>query len=161
MPNNAEYIVNYQPIGRRVTVDPKNSLLQAAQGVGIDIASICGGIGICDSCKIILINGSLSKPTLEEEALFTAQELDRGYRLACQSYPQSDLVIEIPPESLTAPQRLQIEGQSQSVQVDPAVIMIELEITQPTITDLRSDSTRVREALIHAGLNRLSISNSR
>ncbi len=127
MPNNSEHTINFQPIGRRVTTSSSVSLLNSAQGAGIDIASICGGIGICDSCKIRLINGTLSAPTLEEQAIFTEQELSSGYRLACQSYPQSDLTIEIPPESLTAPQRLQIEGQGQVVQVDPAVIPIELE----------------------------------
>jgi uncharacterized 2Fe-2S/4Fe-4S cluster protein (DUF4445 family) len=152
MPNKTEYTVNFQPIGIRVTVVREKSLLNAAQGAGIDIASICGGIGICDSCKIRLINGSLSEPTLEEKAIFTDHELDSGYRLACQSYPQSDLIIEIPPESLTAPQRLQIEGQSQTVQIEPAVIPIALDILEPTITDLRSDIVRVREALVQAGV---------
>jgi len=152
MQNKTEYIVNFQPIGRRVTVLSGNSLLSAAQGAGINIASICGGIGICDSCKIRLINGTLAEPTLEEKALFTFNELQSGYRLACQSYPQSDLIIEIPPESLTAPQRLQIEGQSQIVQIDPAVIPIELEIDEPTINDLRSDTVRVIDALKKEGV---------
>ena len=153
MLNKTEYTVNFQPIGRRVTVVRDISLLSAAQGAGIDIASICGGIGICDSCKIRLINGSLSNPTQEEKALFTDQELVSGYRLACQSYPQSDLTIEIPPESLTAPQRLQIEGQAQTVKINPAVLPFEVDIVEPTIIDLRSDTVRVREALVHAGIN--------
>jgi uncharacterized 2Fe-2S/4Fe-4S cluster protein (DUF4445 family) len=152
MPNNTEYIINFQPIGKRVTAVHGNSLLNVAQEAGIDIASICGGIGICDNCKIRLINGELSEPTLEEKAIFTYHELHSGYRLACQSYPQSDITIEIPPESLTAPQRLQIEGQAQTIQVDPAVIPIELYIPMPTITDLRSDSIRMRETLFQAGV---------
>ncbi len=140
MPNSIDYTINFQPIGRRVTTGSHQSLLNAAQGAGIDIASICGGIGICDSCKIRVINGTLSAPTLEEQAIFSSQELSAGYRLACQSYPRSDLTIEIPPESLTAPQRLQIEGQAQVVQVDPAVVPILLDIPEPTIRDLRSDT---------------------
>ena len=152
MQNKTEYTVNFQPIGIRVTVIDGNSLLNAAQGAGINIASLCGGIGVCDSCKIRLINGSLTETTLEEKAVFTEYELKSGYRLACQSYPKSDLIIEIPPESLTAPQRLQIEGQSQIVQIDPAVIPIEVEIQEPTINDLRSDTVRVIDALIHAGV---------
>jgi uncharacterized 2Fe-2S/4Fe-4S cluster protein (DUF4445 family) len=152
MPNKKEYTVNFQPIGRRVTVFDDNSLLHAAQGAGIDIATICGGIGICDSCKIRLIIGSLSEPTLEEKSIFSDHELDSGFRLACQSYPQSDLTIEIPAESLTTPQRLQIEGQAQAVQIEPAVIPIELDIAEPTIMDLRSDSFRMRDALVQAGV---------
>src|SRR4030042_5186491 len=130
MPNKSEHTINFQPIGRRVTSSSSASLLNSAQGAGIDIASICGGIGICDSCKIRLISGTLSAPTLEEQAIFSDQELRAGYRLAFQSYPLSDLTIEIPPESLTAPPRLQIEGQGQSVKLDPPVIPIELRISE-------------------------------
>jgi uncharacterized 2Fe-2S/4Fe-4S cluster protein (DUF4445 family) len=152
MQHKTEYIVNFQPIGRRVTVLSGDSLLGAAQGAGINIASICGGIGICDSCKIRLLNGNLSETTVEEIAIFTENELQTGYRLACQSYPQSDLIIEIPPESLTAPQRLQIEGQSQIVQIDPAVIPIEVKIDEPNIDDLRADTVRVIDALKQEGV---------
>ncbi len=151
MPNNPLYTVNFQPIGRRVSVSAVQSLLTAAQGAGIDIASICGGIGSCDSCKIRLINGNLTPPTLEEEALFTTPELKAGFRLACQAYPLSDLTIEIPPESLTAPQRLQIEGESVTLSIDPVVIPVTLDIPEPTITDLRSDSIRVADSLILLG----------
>ena len=151
MQNELQYSVNFQPIGRRVVVGAAETLLGAAQAAGIDIASICGGIGSCNSCKIRLISGNLTAFTLEELAIFTESELNSGNRLACQVSPQSDLTIEIPPESLTAPQRLQIEGQSLEVPIDPAVHPIVLEIPEPSITDLRSDSTRVVDSLILAG----------
>jgi uncharacterized 2Fe-2S/4Fe-4S cluster protein (DUF4445 family) len=153
MPDKPLYSVNFQPIGKRVLVSPTQTLLNAAQVAGIDIASICGGIGSCNSCKIRLINGRLTPLTLEEGSIFTASELNSGYRLACQASPQSNLTIEIPPESLTTPQRLQIEGQELVIQVNPAVIPIPLDIPAPTITDLRSDTTRVVDALTHAGEN--------
>jgi uncharacterized 2Fe-2S/4Fe-4S cluster protein (DUF4445 family) len=151
MPAKSHYTVNFQPIGRRILVGSDQTLLNAAQNAGIDIASICGGIGSCDSCKIHLISGSLTSHTLEEEAIFTTAELDSGYRLACQAHPQSDLTIEIPPESLTAPQRLQVEGQELDVKIEPAVFLITLDIPEPTITDLRSDAVRVIDALALTG----------
>ncbi len=152
MPNQNEFTINFQPIGKRVSSVGENSVLFASQQAGINIASVCGGIGICDSCKIRLINGKLTGPTLEEQAIFTHSELEAGYRLACQAFPESDLTIEIPPESLTAPQRLQIEGQSQTVEIDSTVIPYELAIPEPTITDLRSDAGRVIDALTQAGI---------
>jgi uncharacterized 2Fe-2S/4Fe-4S cluster protein (DUF4445 family) len=151
MPNKQTYIVNFQPIGRRVTCSSDDSLLSAAQGAGIDIATICGGVGICNSCKVRLISGNLNNPTLEEQAIFSNEEIEAGFRLACQSYPHTDLVIEIPPESLTAPQRLQIEGQGHTVVIEPAVKPLDLAIPEPTIDDLRSDTTRLCDSLIQAG----------
>jgi uncharacterized 2Fe-2S/4Fe-4S cluster protein (DUF4445 family) len=152
MQNKTEYTINFQPIGKRVTAETSQSLLHAAQEAGIAIASICGGIGICDSCRIRLINGKLTEPSLEEVALFSTNELSSGIRLACQSYPLSDLTIEIPPESLTAPQRLQIEGQKLHIPLNPSVIPIELDIPEPTISDLRADSVRVKESLVEMGI---------
>jgi len=152
MPSNPEFIINFQPVGKRVTVSATDTILNAAQGAGIDIASICGGVGICDSCRIRLVEGELSELTLEEQAVFSDKEIKSGFRLACQVYPCSNLVVEIPPESLTAPQRLQIEGQSQIIEIDPAVIPIELNIPQATINDLRADTIRVRENISNEGI---------
>jgi uncharacterized 2Fe-2S/4Fe-4S cluster protein (DUF4445 family) len=150
--NDHKFTINFQPVGRRVTTEPGLSLLNSAQDAGISIASICGGVGICDSCRIRLIDGNLSAPTLEEKSLFSVDDLHSGYRLACQSYPQSDLVIEIPPESLTAPQRLQIEGQSSIIDIDPPVIPLELNIPEPSTSDLRADTIRVKDSLAAKGI---------
>ncbi len=151
MPNKADFIINFQPIGKRVSTPTGDSVLRAAQQAGIDIASVCGGIGICDSCKVRLVKGVLAPPTLEEQALFTPAELGAGFRLACQAIPASDVTIEIPPESLTAPQRLQIEGLSQTFEIDPAVIPVEVEIAEPGLADLRADSERVSDVLLNRG----------
>jgi uncharacterized 2Fe-2S/4Fe-4S cluster protein (DUF4445 family) len=151
MPSNPEFIINFQPIGKRVTVSATDTILNAAQSAGIDIASICGGVGICDSCRIRLVKGESSELTLEEQAVFSDKEINSGFRLACQVYPCSNLVVEIPPESLTAPQRLQIEGQSQTIEIDPAVIPIELNIPPATINDLRADTIRVLDKISNEG----------
>jgi len=152
MQNKLEYTINFQPIGRRITVKKGQSLLNAAQDGGIALASICGGVGICDSCKIRLINGILTAPSLEEKALYSDNELESGFRLACQSFPLSDLTIDIPPESLTTSQRLQVEGSTETVELDPPVVPIALVIPEPTITDLRADTTRVMGSLVDKGI---------
>lgn len=84
---------------------------------------------------------------MEEKALFSAEELSAGYRLACQATPLSDVVIDIPPESLTTPQRLQVEGLEVDVPLDPAVIPVDIKLDPPTLKDLRSDTTRLIDAL--------------
>ena len=152
MQNKTEYTINFQPVGKRIFVRNNQSILNAAQDGGIALASICGGVGICDSCRIRLIQGNLTEHTLEEKALYSDEELKSGFRLACQAYPLSDLTIEIPPESLTAPQRLQVEGSTQTVELDPPVVPIELVIPEPTINDLRADSSRVIDSLIDHGI---------
>ena len=152
MQQTPEYTINFQPVGRRVVTNTQQTILNAAQDAGIALASICGGAGICDSCKIRLISGSLSEPTIEENALYSEIDLQAGFRLACQTYPLSDITIEIPPESLTAPQRLQIEGMENSIELDPPVVSIEIAIPEPSVTDLRADSVRVKDTLTENGI---------
>jgi uncharacterized 2Fe-2S/4Fe-4S cluster protein (DUF4445 family) len=141
------FTIRMQPVGRRATISAGMSLLHAAQVSGVELISLCGGVGACDSCKIRLVSGKLNPLTLEEQALFTPEELAAGYRLACQAIPLSDVIIDIPPESLTTPQRLQVEGMSVDVPVEPNVISIEVKLVPPTLNDLRSDTTRINDAL--------------
>ena len=144
---NKTIIVNMQPIGRRVTMKTGVSLLEVAQSAGVELMSICGGVGACDTCKIRLVSGDLSPLTPTEKEAFTQSELGEGYRLACQAFPLTDVKIEIPPDSLTTPQRLQVEGEELSLQIEPAVVSFDLAIQPPTINDLRSDATRLIDSL--------------
>jgi uncharacterized 2Fe-2S/4Fe-4S cluster protein (DUF4445 family) len=60
---------------------------------------------------------------------------------------QSDVTVDIPPESLTTPQRLQIEGLVTGITPDPVVTPRDVELPPPSLEDLRADSARVCEAL--------------
>ena len=124
--SSSQFAISMQPVGRRTVIESGMNLLQAAQMSGVELVSLCGGIGACDSCKIRLVKGNLSPLTLEEQALFGPDELEAGYRLACQAVPLSDVTIDIPGESLTTPQRLQIEGQSVEVALNPAVVAVDV-----------------------------------
>jgi uncharacterized 2Fe-2S/4Fe-4S cluster protein (DUF4445 family) len=151
MNDQNDYLINLQPVGKRVRVPAGSTLLEAAQSAGVALATLCGGIGSCDSCKIRLIKGQLTTPTLEELATFSQEELSLGYRLACQAQPLSDILLDIPPESLTTPQRLQVEGQGETVAIEPAVVAYDLSLTLPDLHDLRDDLSRLRSGLEIAG----------
>ena len=125
------FTIDFEPIGRRGECVSDQSLLDCARQLNVDIVSICGGIGNCERCKVQVIAGRISKPTLEEEASLTKDELAQGYRLACQAYPLSDVKLHVPPESLTAPQRTQIEGLEVDVPPEPPVRGLE---AHPEIT---------------------------
>jgi uncharacterized 2Fe-2S/4Fe-4S cluster protein (DUF4445 family) len=145
------FLIDLQPVGRRIQIEAGKSLLAAAQAAGVELISICGGIGICDGCRVRVRQGELSALTLEEEATFQTQELSQGFRLACQAIPLSNCHVDIPPESLTTPQRLQVESQAAEVPVDPVVTALDISILPPTMHDLRSDLTRLKEAALAQG----------
>lgn len=143
----ARYTIDLEPIGRRTDCAPNQSILDTAQRAGVEIVAVCGGGGSCGKCRIRLIDGELSAPTAVERRTFSTIELDAGLRLACQAYPRSNVKIDIPPESLSTPQRLQIEGQEAEIELDPVVESINVTLTPPTIHDLRSDTVRLTDAL--------------
>lgn len=139
--------IDFEPIGRRGPCPSDQSLLECARQLDVDLISICGGAGSCERCKVQIIQGSVSKLTLEEESALTKHELDQGYRLACQVYPFSDVKVHVPPESLTAPQRTQVEGLEIDVPPAPAVIGLDITLTPPTLGNPQADATAIWEAV--------------
>ncbi len=139
--------IDFEPIGKRVDADQDQSLLTAAQQAGIALAAVCGGVGVCGSCKVRLISGTLSPLTAAEKKVFTPVELTNGWRLACQAFPLSDIKLEIPPESLTATQRLQLEGAAQFIPLAPSIKAHFVWLDPPNLTDLRADWKRLTDVL--------------
>lgn len=144
--------IDMEPVGRRVSVKSGTTLLSAAQKAGVELIAICGGAGTCNSCLVRLVSGELSPPNRIETGALDREEIEAGYRLACQAVPFSDTKIYIPPDSLTTPQRLQIEGREAEVALDPVIEMVDLKIDPPSLNDLRADTTRVNDALAEQGL---------
>ena len=143
--------VNLQPIGRRIEVPAGTNLLDAARLAGVELVAVCGGEGTCGTCRLRPVSGQLSPRTLTEEAELSADDLAAGYRLACQAAVLSDVRIDIPPESFTTPQRLQLEGQEIPTELDPLVVPLEIAVPPPSLGDLRSDLTRLRDVLAALG----------
>lgn len=152
LPSNKEkYKIILQPIGRRIKIDADQNLLEAARLSAVEIISLCGGIGACDSCKIRVLSGKVSEPTLIEAEVFDESELRDGFRLACQAFPLSDLKIEIPSESLSTSQRIQLEGQNIEIELSPSVKILQIQVPKPSLDDLRADSERLRDEILTSG----------
>ncbi|MED5608702.1 2Fe-2S iron-sulfur cluster binding domain-containing protein [Pseudomonas sp. JH-2] len=78
--------------GASIRVEPGETLLQAALRQGIDFPHSCR-VGGCATCKCRLVRGKVRELT-ETGYILSAQELDQGYILACQSVPRGDVSIE-------------------------------------------------------------------
>jgi len=141
------YQIDFEPVGRRGQCLAGQSLLEAARQLGVDLVSICGGRGLFHCCKVQILSGTVSEPTPIEREAFSSQELGEGYRLACQTYPTSDLKLRVPPESLTAPQRTQVEGLGVAISPEPPVRAYQVRLPPPSLSDLQADAERLRETL--------------
>jgi len=164
----ALYHIDFEPMGLKVNSNVNQSLLEIAISAGIEIANLCGGKGTCRNCKVQILDGKVSEPIANEQALFRDQELKNGWRLACQTYPKSDCKVRVPAESLTVSQRLQIESLQVNVAPEPSVIAHDLKLSPPTLGKhgfrqsgrCKSDVSDDAQRLIK-GLKQIRISASR
>jgi len=141
-------LIDFQPIGRRIKVVAGTNLLEAAREAGVQLSSLCGGAGLCESCIVRIASGKTSPPTSLEQDILDAESLAAGFRQACQVRAEGDLKIDIPPQSLSTSQRLQLEGRSLDIDLDPLIMSLEITLDPANLQDLGSDSARLREALL-------------
>lgn len=86
--------------GKTVQIERGDSLLDAIRLAGIRITSPCGGKGTCGKCIIRLPKKAIDDDlTVAEKELLDKEDVEQGYRLACQTFPEHDIDIEIPEES--------------------------------------------------------------
>ncbi len=139
--------IDFEPVGRRGKCRRNESLLACARRLGVGISSICGGKGNCHSCQVQVLSGTASKPTSNELEAFSPQELKEGWRLACQTYPTRDCKLTVPAESMTTPQRVQVEGLEITVHPEPPVRAYHLQLAAPSLSAPQADADRLLEAL--------------
>jgi uncharacterized 2Fe-2S/4Fe-4S cluster protein (DUF4445 family) len=141
------YQIEFEPLGRRIPCTEKVSVLDCARQSNIGLASICGGQGTCKACKIQILKGLVSDMTPVETETFTESQIKAGWRLACRVFPKSDLTVNVPPESMTTTQRTQVECSEVTVKPDPVVKTFDVRLAPASLDDLRSDFTRLWQAL--------------
>jgi uncharacterized 2Fe-2S/4Fe-4S cluster protein (DUF4445 family) len=141
------YQIDFEPVGRRGECRDNESFLACARRLGVGIISLCGGKGTCHSCKVQILTGNVSQPTSNELEALSSQELKDGWRLACQTYPISDCKVSVPAESVTTPQRIQVEGLEITVHPEPLVRAYRLQLPPPSLSDPQADADRLLKAL--------------
>jgi uncharacterized 2Fe-2S/4Fe-4S cluster protein (DUF4445 family) len=134
----------FQPSGTRVRVPPGVTVFDAASWNGIAIDSTCGGHGTCKKCKIRVTDGSAALSPLDARA-FSPEELRDGWRLACRLLATTDLKVEVPP-LVTRPKAATV-GVGRQVILRPAAQKRYLELTEPSLSDQRTDTERVLAGL--------------
>ncbi|MFZ1568737.1 MAG: ASKHA domain-containing protein [Thiolinea sp.] len=152
--------VVFLPSGRRGEFPLGTPLLQAAQQLGVDIDSICGGRGLCGRCQIVCAEGNFPKhgisSSLEHLNDFTATEMrynqERklmavGRRLSCHTYLQGNVVIDVPPDSQVHKQIVRKAAEQRDIVLNPSVSLHYVEVTEADMHDPKGDMQRLIEAL--------------
>ncbi len=90
------YRIRFLPHNKEISVAEGQPLIRTAMEAGVHVNASCGGEGVCGKCRVIIEAGSVEEGITEK---LSADEQNKGLRLACQSLIKSDLTVRIPIES--------------------------------------------------------------
>ncbi len=148
----------FTPSGKRGQVAVGKSVLEAAQQLGVDLDTICGGRGLCDRCQIEQSVGEFAKFKIKSERAhlsdfsttekeFFGADASPNRRLGCQAKLRGDVVIDIPPESQAHRQVVRKRAEVHDITVNPAVKIYYTEVPEPNMHDPSGDLQRLLDAL--------------
>lgn len=152
-------LVIFTPSGKRGRFPVGTPILTAARKLGVDLDSVCGGRGICSKCQITPSFGEFAKHniTVSENALSDFNEVEARYdrirglktgrRLGCQAVVQSDVVIDVPPESQVHKQVVRKRVEARDITMNPSVKLFYVEVEEPDMHEPSGDQERLLAAL--------------
>lgn len=153
------YKLVLMPSGRQGKVRHGTDLLQAAQELGVELESICGGRQTCMKCQVFVEeghfpkhgltsqSGNLTPPTSAELTYQQAGDLPSGRRLACAAQVHGDVLLSVPEESQARKQIIAKAASDRVIEIDPAVRLVYVEVEPAELGDPRGDWERLALAL--------------
>ncbi len=146
------------PSGRKGKVPRGANLLKVAEELGVELESICGGRQTCGKCQVVVEDGHFPKHGITSNADHlsppTAREIEysqehrlQGRRLACAAEVLGDVLISVPEESQARKQVIAKAASERSIEIDPAVRQVYVEVQPPDLSDPRGDWERLQAAL--------------
>lgn len=140
-----QHPVDFVPLGRQALCPEGVTLLDAARRAGLRVTAVCDGQGTCGKCRV-QAGGCLGAPTPVEEALLGPDELQDGYRLACQARLRGPAVVRLAAFADIA-YKAGLPGPDAAVPLAPNVQKSFLCLDPPSLGDTRADLERLSAAL--------------
>ena len=148
-----EHTVNFtgEDINATIKVPTNTLLADAAHLAGIDIGQPCGGQGRCGRCAVQATDGSVRR---RSTLRLSAQDVEQGYALSCQSVVEGDVSIYVPPQEKIE-RRLTTDRVVAEVTVPTdyeyskhqTVQRYQVQLTPPSMDDQTDDWSRLQTAL--------------
>ncbi len=151
----AEHLVKFDLHPEPVRVPTGTLLSEAAQQAGIEIAQPCGGQGRCGRCALQITSGEVRR---RSTLRLSAEDLEKGYALACQSVVEGDINVVVPPQEKIS-RLLTTDRTVRKVSVpsgyefsrDQSIRRVLVELSSPDLTDQTDDWSRLLTALRQQG----------
>lgn len=160
-----DHTVTFDVALESVKVPTGTLLAEAAHLAEVEIMQPCGGQGRCGRCAVQISSGIVRR---RSTLRLSAEDVEEGYALACQSVIEGDLNIVVPPQEKIE-RRLTTDRTVAEVAVpisyDPqrsqTIRRVALTLTPPNMEDQSDDWSRLQKTLRRkAGIDELHISLS-
>lgn len=158
----ASYKVTFNHQAEPVVVKSGTLITEAAKLAGIEINQPCGGQGRCGRCVVQVTEGKVR----QRSALrLSAEDVDLGYCLACQSVIEGDITV-IVPEQEKIERRLVTDRTAIEVEPLPgyspeyhqSLKRYFLEFSEPNYEDQTDDLSRLQKQLrVELGFDQVEI----
>lgn len=83
------------PEGKEYDFASGKNLMEIMLDAGLFIDNACGGKGLCGKCRVRITDGAAGEAGETERGILKAEELAQGVRLACLTFPEGDISIEL------------------------------------------------------------------
>ena len=126
--------------------------MNALKRQGIYLVASCGGKGICGKCRVRILEGGHRTVST---AKLKPDEIEKGTVLACRTYADEDITIDIPKESkMVIGDAIEISRSQDLFQlfktadgkISPIVKWLGLDIPPPTLDNNIGDLERLKKA---------------
>lgn len=135
-----------EPIGLSFDVEDGRAVLDAVLRATTDFPNTCSGKGTCGKCLVRAGGGHFNEPTEAELAKLSPEQLEEGWRLACQAMPLSERVsVEV--HETKGRRRILTASMLHHGKPHPAVQRRIAELPKATFEDPRSDRDRLLAAV--------------
>ncbi|MBN2301689.1 MAG: DUF4445 domain-containing protein [Lentisphaerae bacterium] len=146
---NTELKITFQPSGRSVFALPGTLLMEAVGRTGIALQTPCGGRGTCGKCRVRILDAQAHcPPSAADKRMLSEEQIQQGYRLACQAYINHSMTVEIPPESqFGAAQQILTTHTGRNTILNSVIRKQYFCLQAPTIQDAVSDASRLKAVI--------------
>jgi uncharacterized 2Fe-2S/4Fe-4S cluster protein (DUF4445 family) len=157
----AKHRVTLDPMNKTIEVPTGTLISEAIQKAELEFTQPCGGQGRCGRCAVIIDGtGARRRSTIR----LSADDIDAGYALACQSVIEGDVTVNIPEQEQVV-RRLVTDKSAKKVEIpfpyDPdsmqTVRAFQIALEEPTLDDNRDDVSRLETKLSTLGYKSIDV----
>lgn len=128
-------VVGYFPKG--------TSIYEAGKSIGIIADTPCGGRGICGKCKVKILKGKSAPNSIEREKI-AKDDLESGYRLACQNKISKEMVVLIPYSTRFMSAKVLVSDEKAAIKLNPSITKKYIELREPSLSNNIADFENIQ-----------------